>query len=327
MSQLRAFVAVADHLHFGLAAAALGIAQPTLSQALAALEEILDVQLVERSPRRVLVTPAGERLLPFARRAVEAVDAVVDAAAPDRAWLAGTLRLGVIPTVAPYLLPAVLRCLAREAPDLRPRVREDQTARLLDALRLGSLDAAVVAVPTGETGLVEIPLYDEDFVLLLPDGDPLADRDDLPRSVLTDVALLLLDEGHCLRDQALDVCRQVGVVDPEADTARASSLPTVVQLVRAGHGATLLPATAVPVEARRSALSVARFAPPAPGRRVGLVFRATSARAAEYEDLAEIVRRACRSGRLPVRTVGDPVGSATPAARPTRTAKRPQVRG
>lgn len=311
VAQLRAFVAVADHLHFGAAAGALKVAQPTLSQALAGLEDTLGVQLVERSPRRVLLTAAGERLLPFARRAVEAVDAVATAAERDRGWLRGTLGIGVIPTVAPYLLPAVLRTLRREAPELQPEVHEDQTARLLAALRAGSLDVAVLALPSGEPGLTEIPLYDEDFVLVVPEGDALAGQEGLPRSILRAEPLLLLDEGHCLRDQALDVCKQAGAEDAASGAARASSLATVVQLVAAGLGATLLPATAVPVETRRGALGVARFADPAPGRRIGLVFRGTTARVEEFEDLAEILRRACRSGRLPVETVGGPVQSAT----------------
>ncbi|MFA7323723.1 MAG: LysR substrate-binding domain-containing protein, partial [Candidatus Nanopelagicales bacterium] len=256
--QLRAFVAIAQTQHFGDAAALIGVSQPTLSQALSTLEANLDVQLVERSPRQVLITPAGTRLLPLARQAVAAVDAVAEAAAPAR-WLSGPMRLGVIPTIAPYLLPSVLRTLRREAPDLELAVHEDQTWRLIEALKRGELDLAILALPTSEPGLAEIPLYVEDFVLALPAKSDLAGRIDVDPQILQDLHLLLLDEGHCLRDQALEVCMQAGARDAGADPARASSLATIVQLVSAGMGATLLPATAVPAEARGAALGIAHF--------------------------------------------------------------------
>ena len=303
VAQLRAFVAIAQTLHLGEAAAIVGVSQPTLSQALVSLESNLQVQLVERNPRQVLLTPAGESLLPLARRAVEAVDAVAEAAIPAR-WLSGRLRIGIIPTIAPYLLPAVLRTLRKEAPDLQPEVHEDQTARLIEALRHGEIDVALLALPTAEPNLVEIPVYDEDFVLAVAADDALADTEGIDLARLTNMRLLLLDEGHCLRDQALDVCMQAGLADAGSDPARASSLGTIVQLVSAGHGATLLPETAVRVEARGAALGIARFSSPAPGRRVGLVFRNTSSRLEEYQDLAEILRRAVDKAKLPARTVG-----------------------
>lgn len=304
IAQLRAFVAIAQTLHFGEAAALVGVSQPTLSQALSSLEANLDLQLIERNPRQVLITPAGEQLLPLARRAVEAVDAVAEAAIPAQ-WLSGRLRIGLFPTIAPYLLPALLRTLRKEAPDLQPEVHEDQTARLIESLRHGDLDVAVLALPTGEPNLIELPVYDEDFVLAVPADDPLSDQVNLDLSTLTelnDTRLLLLDEGHCLRDQALAVCMKAGLADAGGDAARASSLATIVQLVSAGLGATLLPETAVKVEARGAALGIARFAEPAPGRRIGLVFRSTSSRLEEYQDLAEIMRRAV--SKLPARAVG-----------------------
>lgn len=302
LAQLRAFIAVGRLRHFGDAAAALGVSQPTLSQAISTLEANLGIQLVERNPRMVLVTSAGERLLPLAETAINAVDALVDAVEPSR-WLTGPLSIGIIPTIAPYLLPATLRTLRREAPDLEMSVREDQTWRLVESLRRGDLDVAVLALPVHESGLVDIPVYEEDFVLAVPPKHELAGQDKVPTTVLNDLPVLLLDEGHCLRDQALDVCVHAGAVSAGRDTARASSLATIVQLVAAGMGATLLPATAVPVESRGASVGVAEFADPVPGRRIGLVFRGTSSRAEEFADLAEILRRAVIKGRLPARVV------------------------
>jgi LysR family hydrogen peroxide-inducible transcriptional activator len=301
LAQVRAFVAVADHLHFGEAARVLGVSQPALSAALSALESHLGVQLVERTTRRVLLTPEGQSLLEEARAVVAAMDVLVDEASGQRA-LRGTLRIGVIPTVAPYLLPAVLRALRRQLPDLAPEIREEQTGRLLADLASGRVDVAVMAVPSGAVGVSEVPLYDEDFVLVVPPGHRLAGATGLPVTALRGQELLLLDEGHCLRDQALDLCRSARAMGSVSSAARASSLGTVVQLVAAGLGATLLPETALTAETRRAPLAVARFAGPAPGRRIGLVHRASSARGPAYLALAGVVRGAV--GRLPVRVAG-----------------------
>lgn len=303
-TQLRAFVALCDTPHFGAAAATLGVSQPTLSQALAGLEATLGVQLVERSTRHVLVTPAGARLLPFARRVVEDLEAFVDAAARDRGPLVGPLRLGIIPTAAPYLLPAVLPLLARCAPHLEPRLQEQLTVPLLDRLATGAVDVACVALPGGAASTVEIPLYDEDFVMIVPERHPWAGRTDLRPEELADVPLLLLEEGHCLRDQALEVCRHAGVRREgggAGDAAQAASLPTIVQLVAAGMGVTLVPASAVAMALRRGPLAAAHFADPAPGRRMGLVHRASSARGEDYRALARIVLRGVARAGVPVR--------------------------
>ncbi|WP_305094797.1 hydrogen peroxide-inducible genes activator [Prescottella sp. R16] len=289
LSQLRAFVAVAEYRHFGTAAARLNVSQPTLSQALASLENGLGVQLIERSTRRVLVTADGEHLLARAKLVLDAADGFVSAAAGVGDGLAGPLRIGLIPTVAPYVLPGLLPALRRDMPALVPQVVEDQTARLLDALRVGTLDVAVMALPSEVQGLVEIPLYTEEFVIVLPGGHPMAGRDDLPLRVLDELPLLLLDEGHCLRDQTLDLCRSVDAYPQSRDT-RATSLATVVQCVAGGLGATLVPASAVDVETRRGDLATAHFASPAPGRTIGLVFRGSSGRADGYRHLAQILR-------------------------------------
>ncbi|MGW6379272.1 LysR substrate-binding domain-containing protein [Rhodococcus sp. NPDC055112] len=289
LSQLRAFVAVAEYRHFGTAAARLNVSQPTLSQALAALENGLGVQLIERSTRRVLVTDAGTQLLAQAKVILEAADGFVATAAGVGDRLGGPVRMGLIPTVAPYVLPALLPAMRAELPAVVPQVIEDQTARLLDSLRAGVLDVAVLALPSEATGLVEIPLYTEDFVLVVPGEHKLAGRADLSLQVLDDLPLLLLDEGHCLRDQTLDLCRSVDAHPLSGDT-RATSLATVVQCVAGGLGVTLVPESAVPVETRRGDLATARFASPAPGRTIGLVFRSSSGRADGYRRLADVVR-------------------------------------
>lgn len=288
LSGLRAFVAVAEKQHFGSAATTLGVSQSTLSQALAALEAGIDTRLVERSTRRVRVTTEGMQLLPFAQAVVEAAEEFTAAAAGTSDPLRGSIRLGLIPTVAPYVLPTVLAGLALRLPALSLRVLEDRTERLLTALRDGALDAALIALPAEAAGITEIPIYAEDFVLAVPPGHPLAGKHRVPAATLAQLPLLLLDEGHCLRDQTLDVCRQAGVHAELTDT-RAASLATAVQCVAAGLGVTLLPASAVPVEAARSQLGLAQFAAPRPGRRIGMVFRSSSGRDESYRRLAGVI--------------------------------------
>ncbi|AHH94021.1 putative hydrogen peroxide-inducible genes activator [Kutzneria albida DSM 43870] len=303
LAQIRAFLAVAEFLHFREAAAALGVSQPTLSAALAGCEEALGARLVERTTRRVMLTPAGERMVPLARTVAVAVDAMVAEADLARRPFSGTLRLGIIPTVAPYLLPAALRGLRRSFGSLAVEVHEERTARLVDGLATGRLDTAVLALPTGHRGLVEQPLYDEEFVLVVPRGHPAAGRASVSPKSLRELEVLLLDEGHCLRDQALDVCREVGAAGVESAT-RAASLSTLVQLVAADMGVTLLPETAVAVETRRGGLAVTRFSPQAPSRRIGLVYRESAGRGEEYAAIAAELRRAARVRRLPVRIAG-----------------------
>ena len=292
LAGLRAFVAVAEKRHFGSAATTLGVSQSTLSQALAALETGLGSHLVERSTRRVRVTPEGMQLLPLAQAVIDAAEAFTAAAAGASDPLQGSLRLGLIPTVAPYVLPAVLAGLAERLPALTLQVVEDQTERLLTALREGALEAALISLslpkPAGTDGLTAIPIYDEDFLLALPPGHPLSGKRRVPVSALADLPLLLLDEGHCLRDQALDVCQKAGVQADLADT-RAASLATAVQCVAGGLGATLIPQSAAPVEATRSRLGIAEFAAPRPSRRVGLVFRSSSGRDDAYRRLAAMI--------------------------------------
>ncbi|MFI1013900.1 LysR substrate-binding domain-containing protein [Streptomyces sp. NPDC020965] len=299
LAQLRAFAAVAEHLHFRDAAAAIGMSQPALSGAVSALEDVLGVQLLERTTRKVLLSAAGERLAVRAKAVLTAVGALMEEAEAVRAPFTGVLRLGVIPTVAPYLLPHVLRLVHSTYPELDLQVHEEQTTSLLDGLTAGRLDLLLLAVPLGVPGITELPLFEEDFVLVVPDDHRLGGRRDVPREALRELPLLLLDEGHCLRDQALDICREAGRGTDTPVTTTAAGLATLVQLVAGGLGVTLLPRIAVEVETGRGGLRTGYFADPAPARRIALAMRAGAARQGEFEEFAEALRGVLRP--LPVR--------------------------
>ncbi|TGN87272.1 hydrogen peroxide-inducible genes activator [Streptomyces griseoluteus] len=307
LAQLRAFTAVAEHLHFRDAAAAIGMSQPALSGAVAALEETLGVALVERTTRKVLLSTAGERLAVRAKAVLAEMGALLEEAEAVRAPFTGVLRLGAIPTVAPYLLPTVLRLVHERYPQLDLQVHEEQTASLLEGLHSGRLDLLLLAVPLGVPGVSELPLFDEDFVLVTPLGHELGCRSGIPREALRELNLLLLDEGHCLRDQALEICREAGREirggGAAPVTTTAAGLSTLVQLVAGGLGCTLLPRTAIRLEATRgSKVLTSSFTGPAPSRRIALAMRTAAARSAEYEELAAALREAMTP--LPVRIVG-----------------------
>ncbi|WP_283134015.1 LysR substrate-binding domain-containing protein [Rhizohabitans arisaemae] len=297
---MRAFLAVAEHLHFREAAGELRMSQPALSSAVSALEEILATRLLERTTRRVLLTPAGTRVAEHARRVLAGMDELMEEAATVREPFTGPIHLGVIPTVAPYLLPAMLPMFARRFPGIKLTVHEAKTETIVEEAKEGRLDLILLALPGEAPGLVEQPLYDEEFLLAVPAAHPLAHGDGpVTREVLRGLDIVLLNQGHCLREQAIDVCREVGTRATAA--TYATSLPTLVQLVAGGLGVTLLPESAVPVEAgRRVPVRVRRFADPAPGRRIGLAYRATSPRLAEFAQVAKAVRGAVRARRLPV---------------------------
>ncbi|KOV91615.1 hypothetical protein ADK65_34895 [Streptomyces sp. NRRL B-1140] len=277
------------------------MSQPALSGAVSALEESLGVTLLERTTRKVLLSPEGERIAVRVKAVLGEVGALLEEAEAVRAPFTGVLRLGVIPTVAPYLLPTVLRLVHERYPQLDLQVHEEQTASLLDGLAGGRLDLLLLAVPLGVPGVAELPLFDEDFVLVTPLEHELGGREGIPRQALRELNLLLLDEGHCLRDQALDICREAGRDDVPVTTT-AAGLSTLVQLVAGGLGVTLLPRTALKVEISRSnQLLTGYFADPAPTRRIALAMRSGAARGAEYEELAAALRQALRP--LPVRVL------------------------
>ena len=295
LAQLRTFVTVAEQKHFVSAANKLGISQPSLSQALAALEAGLGIQLIERSTRRVIVTPTGEELLPYAKATLEAADAFVAQSRGALGVLSGPLNIGVIPTIAPYILPTLLKLLEDEYPDLEPRIVENQTEELLQRLRDGQIDVAVLATPTGATGVSEIPLYDETFAVITAPDHPLAGRGDLDLNALHNLELLLLDDGHCLSDQIVELCKiaEVNRSPGAQSVTRAASLTTVVQLVVAGLGSTLVPVSALSTECARPGIAVSTFGPGVDAKRtVGLAMRASSRRRPEFEQLGELVSRA-----------------------------------
>jgi LysR family hydrogen peroxide-inducible transcriptional activator len=289
--QLECAVAVADARHFGRAARACALSQPALSAQVRALEDALGVQLFERGRRGVTITRAGEEIVARGRVALRALDDLREAARGLCEPLAGPLHLGVIPTVAPYLLPRWLRAVRRRHPRLALYLHEEKTDDLVRGLREGRLDALLLALPVPGDDLECLTLFEEPFLLAAPASHPLARR--RPRRVgeadLAGETVLLLEDGHCLREQALAVCTRAGA--REAEQVRASSLGTLVQMVANGLGVTLLPESALAVEVRgRRELAVLPFQPPAPHRRIGLVWRRASARADDYRRLGALLR-------------------------------------
>ena len=275
LRDLRYLVALAEHRHFGRAAEASFVSQPTLSTQIRKLEEELGVALFERAPRKVMLTPVGREIVERARKVLADVDQLAEIARRSQDPEAGTVRLGLFPTLGPYLLPHALPGLRERFPRLELLLVEDKTDALLERLRDGRLDAAVLALPLADEQLHAEPLFDEPFVLATPAGHPLADRGPLSIDDLDDQRLLLLEEGHCLREQALDVCRLAGAGERDF---RATSLETLRQMVAAGVGSTLLPVLAVqPPVPVLPGIRLVPFKGEPPFRRVALVWRRSSA--------------------------------------------------
>lgn len=288
LKDLRYLVAVADERHFGRAAARCFVSQPTLSAQLQKLEQGLGIQLVERAPNNVSLTQAGEEIVARARRILEAADEVVTLARSQRDPLAGKLRVALLPTIGPYLLPRVASLVRKNLPRLELRLYEYQTGAMLEKLRSGELDVGVLALPVDLTGLQARELYREAFVVALPEQHPLAARESVRVADLKDEKLLLLEEGHCLRDQALEVCSRVGVRDQQ--DFRATSLETLRQMVATGAGITLLPELAGRGAYRNARGVVLRpFAKPVPVRHIGAIWRKTSARGPAIAALCRLI--------------------------------------
>ncbi len=308
LRQLRYFEALARHAHFGRAAQACAVTQPALSVQIRELEETLGLKLFERGAREVRLTGFGEAFAGRVREILRAVDELGELARSARGGLAGILRLGIIPTIAPYLLPAVVAALGRSWPGLDIRLRETMTMNLIDELKDGRLDAAIVALPVSEPSLSETALFSEPFMLVRPLSE--ADRPVPDGAGLRQMRLLLLEEGHCFRDQALSFCN-AGAALPR-ETLDASALSTLVQMVAAGLGVTLIPEMAVPVETRSATVSVARFPAPEPGRTVGMIWRRSSPLGVQLGEIAELVRRVAG------RRAGAPGVPTMPQTRPAR---------
>lgn len=286
LRQLRYLVAVANTLHFGRAAAACHVSQPSLSAQIQQLEDALGVHLVERTHRRVLLTPAGEEAVWRARRILGDMADFAAAVRRSAAPLGGELRIGAIPTLAPYYLPRALPGLRRDHPDLRLFLREDLTDRLVAGLRAGQLDALLLALPVEGAGFASAPLFDEPFLVALPAGHRLAARERLDADDLRGERLLLLEDGHCLRDQALAVCPSPR--PPDREGFGGTSLTTLVEMVAGRIGVTLLPALAA---ARATdGVETRPFRAPQPARRIGLIWRRGSPRESELKLLADHLR-------------------------------------
>ena len=288
--QLECLVAVAHTLNFRRAAERCHMTQPALSAQIQQLETVLGVKVFERDRRRVLPTAAGTALSARARAILAELHDLADVVALHREPLGGKLTLGVIPTVAPYVLPRALREVRRHYPRLRLLLREDQTAQLVEQLREGSLDLALVALESDLGDAATLPLFADAFVLAVPPGHRLAKRKRVSEKDLRSEEVLLLDDGHCLRDQALSICTRAGAC--ELGDFRASSLTTLVQMVSGGVGVTLLPETSLRVEAgRERPLKLVPFGPRGPSRTIGLAWRPSSSREHEFELLGAAIRR------------------------------------
>jgi LysR family hydrogen peroxide-inducible transcriptional activator len=294
LRDLRYLVALADERHFGKAAERCFVSQPTLSAQVRKLEEYLGVPLVERQPKRVALTPTGEKIVQRARLLLQEADAIVELARTDRDPLAGPLKLALIPTVGPYLLPHIAGRLRKDLPRLKLMLYEYQTEQVLERLRAGEIDLGLLALPVPLDGLDCAELYDEPFTLAVPASHPLASHERVRVEDLRGETLLLLEDGHCLRDQALEVCSRIRV--NEAQDYRATSLETLRQMVAAGHGITLLPelAAETPVGTARG-MRVKPFAKPAPVRTIGAVWRKSTTRGRAIEAIVATVRGAMQA--------------------------------
>ena len=292
LTELRYIVAVARERHFGHAAQSCFVSQPTLSVAIKKLEEELGVMLFERGPGEVSVTPVGQRIVEQAQRVLEESARVKDIASSAKDPLAGPLRLGAIYTIGPYLLPKLIPVLRKKAPTMQLLIQENYTHKLGEALKQGEVDVIVVALPFAESGVATRAVYDEPFLVALPQGHPLEKKKHISADELTRESLLLLGAGHCFRDQVLDLCSTVqrGPRGPLARTLEGGSLETIRQMVASGVGLTVLPSSAVP--AGDSGGDLIRFRPftrPVPDRRVVLAWRKSFPRPQAIEALRQAI--------------------------------------
>ena len=305
LTELRYIVAVARERHFGRAAEACFVAQPTLSVAIKKLEDELGLQLFERRTQEVVVTPVGQRIIEQAHRVLEEAGRIKEIARQGKDPLAGPLQLGVIYTVGPYLLPALVRELLECAPQMPLMIQESYTVRLIDMLKSGDIDVAIMAEPLPEGGFMVQPVYDEAFVVAVPRAHPWAKRKSIEADELKKETLLLLGAGHCFRDQVLEVCPELSRPLPTAEgiqkTFEGSSLETIRQMVASGLGITVLPQSSVPTQPARDALiRYVPFADPVPTRRIVLAWRKSYVREAAINTLAVAIRKCEMNGVTPL---------------------------
>lgn len=293
LTELRYLVALAQQRHFGRAAEACFVSQPTLSVAIKKLESELGVELFERRKQEVTLTAAGERIVRQAERVLEEAAAIRELAEEGRDQLNGPLRVGAIYTVGPYLFPHLIPVLHERAPHMPLVIEENYTARLAERLRQGELDLIVIALPFTEQGIITLPIYDEPFVVVIPSGHPWQERDAIPVGALAEESLLLLGRGHCFRDQVLDACpacaHEAGA-DRLAQTVEGTSLETVRHMVASGMGITVLPATAAGADRYAQRLvKIRRFTPPEPQRRIALAWRKSFPRPKAIEAVRQAI--------------------------------------
>jgi LysR family hydrogen peroxide-inducible transcriptional activator len=291
LTELRYIVAVARERHFGRAAEACFVSQPTLSVAVKKLEEELGVPLFERGAGEVSVTPAGQGIVEQAQRVLEEAARIKELAAAGRDPLAGPLRLGAIYTIGPYLLPKLIPILRKSAPAMQLLIRENFTHRLAEELKNGEVDAILIALPFEEPGIAVRALYDEPFFVAVPKGHPWEGRKRITSDELTRESLLLLGEGHCFRDQVLEICHTVRARERSglARTVEGGSLETIRQMVAGGVGITVLPATSVGAGGGSDLIRVLPFGRPVPTRRVGLAWRRSFPRPEAIEALRDAI--------------------------------------
>jgi LysR family transcriptional regulator, hydrogen peroxide-inducible genes activator len=294
LRQLRYLEALAQHRHFGRAAEACAVTQPALSMQIRDLEQELGVELVERRVGAAALTDIGKEVARRAERVLAATRDLVDFARHRSRILSGGLKLGVIPSLAPYVLPKVLPFLQARYPDLRIELRETQTRVLIDELMSGDLDLILLALPLDDAEIETIGLFEDRFLLAVPADDPLPETARVTAAQIDRQRLILLEEGHCLRDQALAYCG--GARRDSALGLGASSLATVMQMVANRYGVTLVPEVAIDVEVRDERVKLLRFAAPEPGRTVGLGWRRTSPRKVDFVALGQLVVEALGVG-------------------------------
>ncbi|HEX4927444.1 MAG TPA: LysR substrate-binding domain-containing protein [Burkholderiales bacterium] len=297
LTELRYIVAVARERHFGRAAEACFVSQPTLSVAVKKLEEELGVALFERGPGEVTITPAGQKIVEQAQRVLEEATRVKELAAAGRDPLAGPLRLGAIYTIGPYLLPKLIPLLRRAAPAMQLHIQENFTHRLAEMLKNGEVDVILIALPFDEPGIETRAVYDEPFVVAVPKGHPWEKRKRVSSEELAREALLLLGEGHCFRDQVLEFCHTLRARDrnPLARTVEGGSLETIRQMVASGVGVTVLPSTSIGPGGGGELIRILPFSRPVPTRRVALAWRRSFPR----PEAIEALRKAILACNLP----------------------------
>ena len=287
IKQFRYFEALAKIRHFGRAADACAISQPALSMQIKELEDTLGSELFERSAKQVRLTGFGESFATRVRDILRSIDELSEFARASQDSFLSRLRIGVIPTIAPYLLPTIIGNLTLAYPGLDIHIRETLTEKLIQELEEGRLDAAIVALPISEPSLTEISLFDEEFMLVRSQSDK--DKPAPDSNKLREMRLLLLEEGHCFRDQALSFCNIRSSLPREG--LEGSSLSTLVQMVGAGIGVTLIPKMAVPVEARSASVAISHFKNPKPTRRIGMIWRKSSPMGEQLLEITKIVRQ------------------------------------